>query len=104
MKNSRLMSASVLLAPLLDGPVQHLHTAYQSRYAAQLADDSGRVIFSVMYPGAIRLPLACSIPTPVSVSPSVSVGDGSLVWGDDVFTVARWWLPARPRFGTLRTA
>ncbi len=104
MQNSRLMSASVLLAPLLDGPVRRLHTAYQSRYAAQIADDSGRVVFSVIHPDAVRLPFACSITAPVSVSPSISVGDGSLTWGNDLYTVARWWQPARPRFGVLRRA
>ena len=108
----RSMSASVLIAPWLDGPVRPLTVAHRSRLAWSLADAEGRVAFCVMFPGAVRLPGACAVApqagqstpssTPMSTPSSLSVGDGLLAWGDDEdpdavrLRVARWWRPARP--------
>jgi hypothetical protein len=104
----RWMSASMLIAPWLDGPVRPLTVAHRSRLAWSLADDEGRVAFCIMFPGAVRLPGACAVApqagqsTPSSTPSSLSVGDGLLAWGDDEdphavrLRVARWWRPARP--------
>ena len=102
------MSASVLLAPWLDGPVRRLHVAHRSRLALSLADAEGRVAFSVTFPGAVRLPYACAVASPARPAPtpsSLSVGDGVLAWGDDDtssthYRVNRWWSPARPGPGS----
>src|SRR6476619_7211682 len=102
------MSASVLLAPWLDGPVRRLQVAHISRLALSLADAEGRAAFGVMFPGAVRLPYACAVASPASPAPtpsSLSVGDGVLAWGDDDdpsrtrYRVIRWWSPARPILG-----
>ncbi len=98
---ARPMAASVLLAPLLDGPRRPLTVVHRSRLALQLADEAGRVVLGVMFPGAVRLPFGCAVAASRRTSPSLSVGDGVLAWGDDVYTVARWWRPARPRHRTL---
>jgi hypothetical protein len=108
----RSMSASVLIAPWLDGPVRSLAVSHRSRLAWSLADAEGRVAFCVMFPGAVRLPGACAVAPqagqstpsskPMSTPSSLSVGDGLLAWGDDEdpdavrLRVARWWRPARP--------
>ncbi len=101
---ARPMAASVLLAPLLDGPRRALTVAHRSRLALQLADEHSRVVLGVMFPGAVRLPFGCAVASSPSASSSLSVGDGVLAWGDDVYTVARWWRPARPRHRTLGAA
>jgi hypothetical protein len=123
------MAASILVAPVIDGPHRHLHVVHRSRFALQLADETGRVDFAVTFPGAVRLPYACAVASPVSASSSFSVGDGVLAWGDDLcntcttpsttwpgvapagptsslvtFTVARWWRPAKPRHHALAEA
>lgn len=99
------MAASVLLAPWLDGPAQPLHVVHRSRLALTVADGSGRVAFSVMFPGAVRLPYACAVAPRAgtgSTSSPLSVGDGVLAWSNDGHAqvrhrVTRWWTPARPR-------
>ncbi len=97
----RPMAASVLVAPLLDGPHRLLRVAHRSRLALQLADEQNRVVLGVMFPGAVRLPYGCAVASSPSTSSSLSVGDGVLAWGDDVYTVARWWRPSRPRHRSL---
>ncbi len=97
----RPMVASVLVAPLLDGPRRRLTVVHRSRHALQLADEQGHVVFCVMFPGAVRLPYGCAVAPSASTSSSLSVGDGVLTWGDDVYTVARWWRPSRPRHRSL---
>ncbi|MFY9916505.1 MAG: DUF2877 domain-containing protein [Nocardioidaceae bacterium] len=94
----------MLVAPLLDGPHRPLTVAHRSRLALQLADEQGRVVLGVMFPGAVRLPYGCAVASSPSTSSSLSVGDGVLSLGDDVYTVARWWRPSRPRHRSLAGA
>lgn len=104
MPTLRSMSASSLLAPLIDGPARPLHVLHRGRLAAQLCDETGRVVACVTLPGAVRLPYACAVTSPAVASASFLVGDGILTWGDDTFSVSRWWRPARPRHQRLRAA
>jgi hypothetical protein len=94
---ARPMTASTVVAPLLDGPVRPLTLAHRSRHASQLADEQGRVVLAVTFPGAVRLPYACAVTSSSGAPSSFSVGNGALVCGEDTYTVARWWRPARPR-------
>lgn len=107
-RDTRPLTASILLAPWFDGPPRDVHVVHRSRLALSLADETGRVAFSVMFPGAVRLPYACTVATATAATPpsSLSVGDGVLAWGDDETSpvrhhVARWWSPARPAPGTF---
>jgi hypothetical protein len=95
-------AASVLAAPLIDGPQRRLVVAHASRYAWQLADEDGRVATSVIFPGAVRLPSAIAVPAMPATPSSVSVGDGAVTIGRQTLKVARWWRPARPRTPLLR--
>jgi hypothetical protein len=90
------VSASVLLAPLVDGPRQELHVAHRGPRSCQLADAAGKVVACVIVPGSVRLPHAVVVPFLPREPSSVSVGDGS--WGWDGFhaSVSRWWAPSRP--------
>jgi hypothetical protein len=94
--------ASVLLAPLVDGPRQTLEVVHRSRAAWQLADGSGRVVLNVISPTAIRLPFAAVVPSFPRGSSLVSVGDGSLGWDGLRIRVARWFTPRRPSLPSLR--
>ena len=100
------MSASVLIAPWLDGPARPLTVVHRSRLAWQLADRRGRVAFCVMIPGAVRLPHAVRRPVHRPDASrhrrrSRSETDswpGAATSPDAVrLRVARWWRPARPR-------
>jgi hypothetical protein len=96
------VAASVLTAPLIDGPVRRLQVIYASRYAWQLADEDGRVTSCVMLPGSIRLPSGIALATTCAAPSSVSVGDGAVVIAGQASRVSRWWRPARPRTDSLR--
>jgi Protein of unknown function (DUF2877) len=96
------VAASVLTAPLIDGPTRHLHVIHASRHAWQLADEEGRVTTCVMLPGAVRLPSGIALATTCTAPSSVSVGDGAVVIADQPSRVTRWWRPARPRIAPLR--
>jgi hypothetical protein len=50
----------------------------------------------VTKPSAVRLPHVVVVPSLPSGSSPVSVGDGTLGWGDWQQRVSRWWQPARP--------
>lgn len=100
-QTSQPMVASLLLAPWLDGPTRSLHVVHRSRLSLSLAEDSGRVAFSVMFPAAVRLPYACVVASRAGSSSSFSVGGGVLAWGEDEassvqYRTTRWWQPARP--------
>ncbi|MGH3508481.1 MAG: DUF2877 domain-containing protein [Nocardioidaceae bacterium] len=95
-------SASVLAAPLVDGPTRILRVAHASRLAWQLADDHDRVVTCVIFPGAVRLPHAMAVPE-LSAAPSlVSVGGGVITLSGRSLPLTRWWRPARPRTSALR--
>lgn len=95
------VTASVLCAPLVDGPVQQLQVAHRSRWAWQLVDARGRAVCSVMIPGAVRLPHAVVVPSLRSASSPISVGGGFLGWHGSRVRIARWWRPARPHLPAL---
>lgn len=104
MTTSAGLAASILCAPLIDGPRQQLWPVHQSPLAWQLATADGRVAMCVMKPAAIRLPHAVIVPDLPGGSPPLSVGDGTLGWGRTSARISRWWRPARPvdpRLGAL---
>jgi hypothetical protein len=96
-------SASVLLVPMIDGPVRDLHISHRGRIACQLADDEGTVVACVITRDSIRLPHAVVVPSFPRGSPLVSVGDGTLGWDGSRVSVSRWWSPRRPDLPELRS-
>ena len=95
-------AASVLAAPLVDGPIRTLRVAHASRLAWQLADDHDRVVTCVILPGAVRLPHAMAVPELPAAPSLVSVGGGVIMLSGRSLPVSRWWRPARPRASSLR--
>jgi uncharacterized protein DUF2877 len=97
--------ASVVLAPLLDGPRRALYVAHRSSSAWQLreAATSGRVLACVLAPGSLWLPHGFVVPfeLPVGAPASVSVGRGVLSIEGSEVGVARWWSPSAPRLAHL---
>lgn len=102
MNRWRGIAASVLTAPLVDGPVRTLSVLHASRLAWQLGDADGRAVTCVMFPGAVRLPHAMAVPEPLAAPSLVSVGDGVIRISGRSLPVARWWRPTRPRASSLR--
>ena len=94
--------ASALLAPSIDGPRRRLFVAHRSRLATALSDDSGRVVMTLLLPGAIRLPTGCLVGGALGSAAPTAVGDGAVVWGSMRLPVTRWWRPARPQLPSLR--
>jgi hypothetical protein len=96
------VAASMLTAPLVDGPARRLHVVHASRFAWQLAGDDDLVLTCVMLPGAVRLPSGIALATTAATPSSVSVGDGVVEVDGRPLPVTRWWRPARPRAALLR--
>jgi hypothetical protein len=94
--------ASISLAPLVDGPRQHLTVVHRSRSVWQLADPTGRVVACITFDGALRLPHAISLAQAPRTT-SLVVGDGTVGWDDQSLPVVRWWRPARPDQPSLRS-
>lgn len=96
------ITASLVCAPLIDGPVQPLQVAHRARESWQLVDQRGMAVCCVITPRAVRLPNAFVVDSlPRGASP-ISVGGGSLGWGGSRVRIARWWRPARPHLLSLR--
>lgn len=98
------MVASILTAPLFDGPSQPLVVAHRSSTGCQLLDQSGRATICVTTADSVRLPHAVVVASFPSAPSSVSVGDGALEWDGTRVPVTRWWTPARPCYPSLRPA
>jgi Protein of unknown function (DUF2877) len=96
------MVASVLCAPLLDGPEQVLSVVHRSSAAYQLADADGTVRMCLAAPSAVRLPHSVVVPGLSSEPREATIGTGGLRWGRDVYRVVRWWSPPRPHLPSLR--
>lgn len=99
--NSSLV-ASVLCAPLLDGPLRSLRVVHRSASACQLADDAGVVRTCAVSSGTLRFPHSVVLPQLPS-GPALTIGTGKLDWGGVTFAVTRWWRPARPLLPSLRS-
>ncbi len=94
--------ASVLCVGLVDSPDRTLRVVHRAAHAAQLADDSGRVVCCVMNRRAVRLPSAIVLPDGITVPSSISVGDGAVTIAGVPQPVVRWFRPARPRTPPVR--
>lgn len=99
---SAAVTASHLVARLVDGPLRSLEVAHRSRLATALRDGTGRVVLTALLPGAVRLPSGCTVAPELAESPPTAIGGGGLVWEHIQHPVTRWWRAARPRLPELR--
>jgi hypothetical protein len=96
------MVASVLCAPLLDGPPQPLRPVHCSSVAYQLADASGTVRLCLATKSAVRLPSSVIVGRLPAEAQVVWLGGGHLSWDGHTYRPARWWTPRRPDLPALR--
>lgn len=96
------MTASVLCAPLVDGPPRLLHIVHRSAHAQHLADRSGRMHACLIDGAAIRLPHSLTLSDLPGDGVVIEVGKGTLRLAGSPYRVSRWWRPARPQWPGLR--
>ncbi|MGZ4436697.1 MAG: oxamate carbamoyltransferase subunit AllH family protein [Nocardioides sp.] len=89
-------AASVLLAPLLDGPVRPLREVARTRVSVHYATGQATLpLLCVATPDAVRLPYAVQTST-LPDHGAVGVGKGMLEATTVTWRVSRWWRPPQP--------
>jgi hypothetical protein len=99
-----LLSASVLLRDLIDGPRHDLVAVDRARAAWQLAHPSGRVVCALATPEAITLPHALTVDALPRPDAELWIGAGGLHVGDRSYRAHRWVTPPRPRLTDIDVA
>jgi hypothetical protein len=99
-----LLSVSVLLRPLVDGPTRTLLCVDRAPSAWQLTDDSGRVVCAIATPDAIMLPHALTVDTLPRPRTELRIGAGGLHVANRSYRPHRWVTPPRPRLTDIRVA